>query len=179
MSHGSLARLLTGLLLGFTWSCAVDGSVAPVILYPGPTKPREEIAVLQVARTGEARGAPTLNIQRITRLEPDPGVLYRVEAGVAWTPPDHFGGLQATQSQRPTEDPKGLPDRFELPPGTYRVEFLYVPLVGPWGETHRPQKGSAIRLECSAGRIYLLKGSLDPDGHRFFLTTAVMVAGGG
>jgi len=179
MSDVAPARFLLGLLLGFTWSCMSDGAVAPVILYPGPEKPQEEIAVLQVARTGEARGAPSLNIRRITRLEPDPEVLYRVEAGTVWTPPEHFGGLQATQSQRPTEDPNSLPDHFELPPGTYRVEFLYVPLLGRWGETHRAREGSTLRLDCEAGRVYRLKGSLDPAGHRFFITTAVMVAGSG
>lgn len=179
MSHGTVSRLLVGLLPMVIASCATDQTVAPLILYPGPTKPTEEIAVLQVARSSEAKGAPTLNIRRITRLEPDPGVLYRVEAGVAWTPPGHFGGLQGTQSQRPTGDPSSLPDRFELSPGTYQVEFLYVPLLGRWGETHRPQDGSAVRLECEAGRIYLLKGSLDPAGQRFFLTTTVMVSGDG
>jgi hypothetical protein len=112
-------------------------------------------------RTQPDGGHPTIKIQTITRVEADSAdVVYQVRGGTAWSPPEHFGGPPVTQPQRASGDPRAIPYYFELLPGNYRVDFLYVPVKDPLGWTHRLREEQTAWLECRPGLVYRLEGKL-------------------
>ena len=166
------AVLITTLCSG----CVAGRSVAPIILYAGPPMPPDDISVIRVV----GKNHPSLQIRTLSRVGTSLEPVYQARTGQsAWAPPDHFGGLQATQQQTPEEDLSAIPDEFHVLPGTYRVEFSYVPVVDRWGWTHKPSGESVTWLECEAGHIYFLEGRMNEGGEGLSLVKIVLLAGEG
>jgi hypothetical protein len=164
------------LVFSLSSSCLSGRDVAPVVLYGGPSRPADEISVIRIVD----KNYPTIRILTLSRVGVSMETLYPTQGGEgAWAPPDHFGGLQATQRMTPDVDVQDLPSEFHVPPGTYRVEFTYMPTVDRWGWTHKPAGESKTWLECEAGHIYLLEGRMETVESGWSLVKLVLVPGEG
>lgn len=170
---------LTALILALCSNCGGGAGVGPVILHSGAPRPSDEISVIQVVKTHPKRGHPTINIRKITQTGDSARVLFQAQQGSGWRVPDHFGGsLQEGPKTPRLGNVRDLPDHFEVLPGSYRIDFFYVPAVDRLGWTHKPTTENTIWLECRAGYVYLLKGGLREDGNGWVLTSTERSSGG-
>jgi hypothetical protein len=168
------------LILGALPSCSAPVPPGPILLYPAPLRSPDEISVIEVVRTRPDGGHATINVQEITRVADSTEVVYQARGGVPWSPPEHFGGPPVTQPSKPSKDPREIPFHFELLPGRYRVEFLYVPALDKNGWTHRPSGESTAWVDCRPGFTYRLEGKLRGDSDGWVLAIdEVPTAGGG
>lgn len=174
-ARGICLPLLTSALC---WSCSGGAGVGSVILHSGTPKTREEISVIQVVKTHPRWGHATINIRRITRVGDSARVLFQAKQGSGWRIPDHFGGMPEGSQQASQGNVKDLPDHFEVLPGSYRIDYLYVPAADKWGWTHKSADESTIWLDCRAGRVYLLEGKLREDGDGWILDSIERSVGG-
>ena len=143
--------------------CQTAPPPPPMILYPGEARAPSEICVVQIVRTQPNGGHATIEVREITRVGRDPEVFYSVRPGTAWSPPTHFMGPTPTQRSGPLKDPGTIPVQFEIVPGSYQIDFLYVPVPDRYGWTHRPSGENTTRLDCRAGRTYYLEGKIRDD----------------
>ncbi len=135
----------------------------PVILYPGEPRPSSEVCVIDVVKTQPKNGHATIEIREITRMGTNPEIFYSIRPGTNWAPPSHFLGPTPTQHSGPRKDPYSIPVHFEVVPGSYQVDFLYVPVPDRFGWTHRPAGEHTTRLDCRSGHTYHLKGQIRDD----------------
>ncbi len=159
----------------FLSGCA--GAAPPLVLYPGPVRPSDEIAVVQVVKTHARGGSPTLQILNITVAGEEERTLYRASSGSGWDTPEHFGG-PAGGADRTRGRGRDIPERLEILPGLYRIDFSYAPATDRYGWTHRTTGTSTTWLECRAGYTYLLEGRWLEGGGGWFLNTVEVFGGG-
>ena len=145
---------------------------------PGTPNSREDISVIQVVKTHPRRGHATINIRKITLIGDSARVLFQAQQGSGWRIPDHFGGMPEGHQQAGQGNVRDLPYHFEVLPGNYQIDYLYVPAADKWGWTHRPSAESTISLDCEAGRVYLLEGKLREDGNGWLLNSTERSGGG-
>lgn len=161
---------ISGLLL--LAGCQTGDPPPPMILYPGEARPLSEICIIEVAKTHGEGGHATIEIREITRVGSDPETFYSVRPGTTWSPPGHFMGPAPTQRSGPIKDPRIIPVHFELVPGTYQVDFLYVPVPDRFGWTHRPSGENVTRVDCRRGYTYSLEGRIRKDRSGWVLSVS-------
>ncbi len=159
------------MVLSFPAGCRSPGR-DPLILYGESVRPAPEISVIRIARTSPRRGHPTLDVRKITRLDLPSRIVFQVSESAGWQIPSHFAGPPDQGRQSSTHDPRDLPEEFHLAPGTYQIDFLYVPVIDRWGWTHKSEKLSTVRLTCEAGFSYLLEGTYVEGGSGWILKTS-------
>jgi len=159
------------LVLSFPAACRSPGG-DPLILYGGAVRPPAEISVIRIARTSPLRGHPTLDVRKITRLDLPSRIIFQVNENTGWQIPSHFAGPPDPGRRSSTRDPRDLPEEFHLVPGTYQIDFLYVPVIDRWGWTHTSEKLSTVRLSCEPGFSYLLEGTYLEGGGGWILKTS-------
>lgn len=160
-------------LLAMVSACAGSSGPGPIHLYPGPAKNADDVSIIRVVKSHPSRGHPTIDIRKITELSDSMVVVFQALAGNrGFAVPAHFGGLP-DPGQKGGGNPKDLPSEFHLPPGSYRIEYLYVPAVDRFGWTHRNRLTHTTDVICVAGNTYILEGKLHPDGGAWSLWTGV------
>lgn len=170
--------LLTLTILALASGCGGPAGPGPILLYGGPPLPSSEIAVIRVVKTHPKRGHPTLNIRKVTRMGDSAVVVFQAQEGRGWAVPSHFGGLPDPGQRSSRVNSKGLPDQFEVPPGSYQIEFLYVQAVDHLGWTHKRTTTDLTWLICRPGSTYSLEGGLMEDGEGWLLTVTENPTGG-
>lgn len=165
-SQTLLACVIGGLLAG----CRTGGE--PLILYEGAVRPLGEVSIIRIVRTHPRWGHPTLNVRRVTRLDPPAHVAFEASEAAGWQIPSHFAGPPDNSRQSRQGNPRDYPDEFRVLPGTYQIDFLHVPAVDRWGWTHVPPGMSTHRLTCVGGVTYFLEGELLEDGDAWLLHTS-------
>jgi hypothetical protein len=159
---GSLCEMLG--MLAVLSGCSAPSARPPIVLHPEAIADPAQAALIRVVKTHPTRGHPTINIRKITRVADSSQVLFQAQAGRGWAVPSHFGGLPDPGQPSYQGDPSELPALFEVLPGRYLLEFLYVPAVDRWGWTHQRTAPEMTWLECEPGQVYFLEGRLEPDG---------------
>jgi len=157
-------------LLGLSVGCG-GSAVAPLLLYEGAPRPTGQISIIRIVKTNPKRGHPTLNVRKITRLDAPSMVVFQASQAEGWQIPAHFAGPPDNRRQGHQGNPRDLPSEFRVEPGTYQIDFLYVPAVDRWGWTHVNRDITTARLVCQPGMAYVLEGKLLEDGNGWFLST--------
>jgi hypothetical protein len=132
-----------------------------------------------VVRTHPTRGYPTINVRKISQVGDSTTVIYQPQAGGrGWAVPAHFGGLPDPGQRNAIRNSRDLPSRFEVLPGQYLIEFLYMPAVDHMGWTHRRTTQETTLLNCRPGYTYQLKGGLRQGGSGWNLTVTERISSG-
>jgi hypothetical protein len=71
------------LLLLFSSACRTVVGAPPLILYGGPPRPPEEIAVVQIVRTHPRWGHPTVDVRKISRIDEGLSLMFQATQGEA------------------------------------------------------------------------------------------------
>jgi len=120
-----------------------------------------------------------VDVRKITRLDFPSGIVFQASESAGWQIPSHFMGPPDDGRQTRSGDPGELPTEFHLAPGTYQIDFLYVPAVDHWGWTHVTRVLSTVRLTCGPGFAYLLEGRYLEEGGGWTLITLEEAKGAG
>jgi hypothetical protein len=151
----------------------------PVALYGGAPRTSSEVSVIEVVRSRSGGDHPTILVRRITRLGTEPQVLFEAESASDWAIPGHFGGPPEIRRGGGPGEARNLPDRFQVLPGAYQLDFLYAPSLDRWGWKHVSTEESRTRLECRPGYVYRLEGGFRGEARGWTLSTQEVRAGGG
>lgn len=171
--HRALLALVAPLLI-----VGCGSAPPPVLLYDGPPRPPGEIAILEVVRSRGGHGPPTVDVRRITRLSSPQQVVFQGTVGGGWSIPGHFAGPQDSQGSAGRAREGDIPDRFELPPGDYRIDILFTPALDRLGWRHTNSEMRSTTLVCGAGRRYLLEGRYVEGGAGWVLSALEAESGG-
>jgi hypothetical protein len=176
--RAALSILLVSTVSALPWGCGGSAGPGPISLYPDPPRPLSELSVIQVVRTHPTRGHPTIDVRKISLVGDSTTVIFQPRAGGrGWAVPSHFGGLPDPGQRNAVRNPRELPSRFEVLPGQYLIEFLYMPAVDHLGWTHQRTTEEMTLLECRPGVTYLLKGGLREVGEGWVLTVTERESG--
>ena len=151
----------------------------PVALYGGAPRTSSEVSVIEVVRSRTCGDHRTILDRRITRLGTEPQVLFEAESGSDWAIPGHFGGPPDVRRGGGPGEARNLPDRFQVLPGAYQLDFLYAPSLDRWGWKHVSTEESTTWLECRPGYVYRLEGGFRGEARGWTLSTQEVRAGGG